>query len=609
MKKILLTIAVLGCCPSLWAQRTTTQSSASPAVAATVTDQSVASGIRERLHVSTDKDNYLSGEIVWMKLLTTDDAGVPLSFSRIGYVELAGESGSVARERIDIAGGTGQGTMVLPSTLPTGYYRLVGYTRWMRNEGPAVFFEKRIAIVNPAVAEVVRGSGADEGAVVAGEASSVVPGGATDAGGEGSVRIRADRSSYATRSAVHLSIEGLPADVHTLSVSVAAADPLGGFTDPGLARWKTSLDRIPNTAPDEALLLPQYEAEYEGATITGQLVATDTGKALYSPWTLPLVSFPGEGINLFSGVLDSDGRVVFQTSHTNGFNEIVTTMRREGDTPSRIDLDDPFTEVDLARPMATLPIGQIDPQAVMDQSLAMQLQYAYVNDSLTRVNRTAPRFFERPDFVYHMEEWRRFATMREVMTEFIKLVQFFRADGKWNIGIFNKDFGTDRTASLVLIDGIPVFDHTIVHDYNPLLIERIDVYLDRYMLGNNLFFGIVAMYTEGYRYPELKTDPFAQIVAYPSPQAHRVFYSPVYADRPASEPANRLPDWRHTLYWNADVAVEDDGRAGKGGRAGEGGRADVDFFTSDLRGTYRVVVEGITRSGSPFAATLPLEVR
>jgi hypothetical protein len=79
---------------------------------------------RERMYVSTDKDNYLSGEIVWMKLITTDEAGVPLVFSKVGYVELVGENESHARERIEITDGAGEGTLVLPSALPTGWYRL-----------------------------------------------------------------------------------------------------------------------------------------------------------------------------------------------------------------------------------------------------------------------------------------------------------------------------------------------------------------------------------------------------------------------------------------------------------------------------------------------------
>ncbi len=160
--------------------------------------------------------------------------------------------------------------------------------------------------------------------------------------------------------------------------------------------------------------------------------------------------------------------------------------------------------------------------------------------------------------------------------------------------MINEDFGSTRTNSLVLLDGIPVFDHDIIYNYNPLIIDRIDVYNDRYIFGNNVFYGIVAFYTAQNRYPEFTPDPFTQIVPYDPGQARRLFYSP---DHSAGEARpGRIPD-RHTLYWDADVAVGGDGHAG------------ITFSTSDLTGTYQVVVEGVTSSGEPLSAVHRIEVR
>ncbi len=128
----------------------------------------------------------------------------------------------------------------------------------------------------------------------------------------------------------------------------------------------------------------------------------------------------------------------------------------------------------------------------------------------------------------------------------------------------------------------------------PGKLDRIDVYPNRYLFGGNLFYGMVALYTAENRYPELQPDPFTQILPYDSPQARRVFYAPSYAD--ASARRSRVPDYRHTLYWNADVVAE-------------GGRAGVSFYTSDLTGIYRVLVEGITASGEAVSAVCPIEVR
>jgi hypothetical protein len=166
--------------------------------------------------------------------------------------------------------------------------------------------------------------------------------------------------------------------------------------------------------------------------------------------------------------------------------------------------------------------------------------------------------------------------------------------------VLSSEFGAERNDNaLVLLDGVPIIDHEIIYNYNPLLIDRIDVYTGRYIFGQNLFFGIVAFYTSRNSYPELNTDPFTPIVSYDAPQARRLFYSPDYSD--PARGASRLPDFRHTLYWNADVPVYANGD--------DDGSASVTFHTSDLTGTWQVLVEGVTRDGAPVSAVCTLEVR
>ncbi|MDR2912917.1 MAG: hypothetical protein LBV38_06485 [Alistipes sp.] len=579
-KAIILFIAIFACCLGL---RIETQAQ---------TDVRIG----ERLHIQTDKDNYLSGELMWMKLLTTDDRGLPLSFSKVGYVELTDESGSVARERIDLRGGIGDGTLLLPSSLPTGYYRLTGYTRHMRNEGSAVFFDKWIGVVNPVVAEVRQGTadGVQPEVVDRAESSDLVSG----AGSISGLTITTDGETYSPRSEVRVSIGGLPADVHTMSVSVTAHDMTGRLPAPTLGEW---LERLPQSGsvPVGNSEAERLEAEYEGPIVTGRLVSTDTGAPVLNASISPLISFTGDDIDLFPGRLDRDGGVIFFTSRTNGTGEVVTTMRGDDSRPMRIDVDDPFTTESLARPTPTFPVERIDSGAIFRQSLAMQLRYSYSGDSLNLARKVAQYLFAEPDYRYIMEEWRRFATMQEVVTEFIQFARFHReANGngegvdRWHLSVINSDFGNTATA-LVMVDGIPVFDHGLIRDYNPLLIDRIDVYYDRFVVGSNIFHGVVALYTATNTYPELRVDPFTQIASYPSPQPHRMFYAPDYTD--AARRANRLPDYRHTLYWDADVAVE-------------GEHAEVVFSTSDLTGSYRILIEGMTVTGEPFHAIRDIEV-
>ncbi len=559
--------------------------------------------IRERVYVSTDKDNYLAGQIVWMKLITTDTAGAPQVFSKVGYVELVGERESHVQARIDLRDGTGEGTIVIPATLPTGWYRLVGYTRWMRNEGPEVFFDKRVGIVNPAIGEVPRGgAGAADSAPPAATATTAMMAATTTAtttAARGSITVTADRDIYSPRDEVRLEVLGIPDDIHTLSVSVTAADPLGGFPRPGLGVWRPAPATNATSDETDAASSAKLSPEWEGPIVTGQLMSRVTGERVYSPVVEPLVSFPGNSINMFAGNLSPDGSVVFRTARTAGHDDIVTSMFGSDSEPWRIDVDDPFVGPGrLVRPLPTFPVEAIDNESVRNASFAMQVQYSYTNDSLALKDRVAPLFNEAPRNRYLMEEWRRFATMNEVFIEFIQLAQFRRsgANGdKQSLYVINPEFGSVRANALVLLDGVLIVDHDIIYNYNPLLIDRIDIYPGMFTFGNNVFFGVVALYTENNSYPELNTDSFTQIESYASPQARRLFYAPDHSD--PARVASRLPDFRHTLYWDADVATRGDGSAG------------VRFHTSDLVGTWQVVVEGITAAGEAVSAVCQLEVR
>lgn len=64
----------------------------------------------------------------------------------------------------------------------------------------------------------------------------------------------------------------------------------------------------------------------------------------------------------------------------------------------------------------------------------------------------------------------------------------------------------------------------------------------------------------------------------------REFYSPKYD---ASATPNAGPDRRSTIYWNPSLVTGNDGNA------------SFDFYNSDGRGSYRVIIEGIDSNGNP----------
>jgi hypothetical protein len=106
--------------------------------------------IQEKLYVHTDKDYYLTGEILWYKVYAVDASlHRPLDLSKVCYIELLDSSNTpLAQSKIAMNNATGNGSLYLQQLLPAGNYKLRAYTRWMQNFDANWYFEKKITIVN-----------------------------------------------------------------------------------------------------------------------------------------------------------------------------------------------------------------------------------------------------------------------------------------------------------------------------------------------------------------------------------------------------------------------------------------------------------------------------
>ena len=245
--------------------------------------QTVLAGeLRERVYLQTDKQFYLSGELVWMKFIATDLDQRLSDVSKVGYVELLDSASAVVQARLVLEKGVGNGCLQLPSTLPTGNYRLVAYTRYMRNEGEEVFFEKPLTVVNTFVT--------NEALLT----DTLLPA-YSFTRREGPVSVSPDRMTYDTRSGGEIRINGLPPDLQTLSVSIAGIDLYKPSARSGIVDWKQNMPTTGSSPADRKFL-----AEYEGPILTGKVIDLSTGEPSSKEAVRPLLGFSG-GRSAFSG--------------------------------------------------------------------------------------------------------------------------------------------------------------------------------------------------------------------------------------------------------------------------------------------------------------------
>lgn len=107
--------------------------------------------VQEKIFVHTDKDFYVSGEILWFRMFYVDAFyQQPLTISKMGYVELLDNNNRpVLQQKVSLKPGESNGSFVIPYNIATGSYKFRAYTRWMKNFGADYFFEKLIRIANP----------------------------------------------------------------------------------------------------------------------------------------------------------------------------------------------------------------------------------------------------------------------------------------------------------------------------------------------------------------------------------------------------------------------------------------------------------------------------
>ncbi|MDR1729931.1 MAG: hypothetical protein LBR52_04645 [Prevotellaceae bacterium] len=520
--------------------------------------------VYERVYLHTDKDCYLAGEDVLLKFYTVNSNFKPSLLSKVGYVEISDTKRPWSQLKVALEKGQGAGTVKLPAELPTGIYRLTGYTRYMRNEGEAVFFKKQIAVVNAGqpFPDPSRFTPVDNyKQLQAFENDTLV------SMQPATIKITTGQNSYGNRSKVDLSLLNIPENTVNLVVSVSRNDSIAQLPEINPASWRK---QVTGTFAFSG----QWVPEYEGHIIPGRFVPEPKEELLAN------MAFVGNNIRYTNGQINpSNGTINFFTAGISGRRQLVTTAMPLSyeKLHYRVDLLSPFDE---SLP-ESLPVLRIypDKKTLTERYTGVQLQAKIENDSLENAIRILNEPSFQPALSYNLDEYARFGTLSEILLEFVKTVYVDKVKGKRIIATTTES----SLKTLVLLDGIPIYDHEDILRYNPANIKTIDIYTGTYAFGNEVFGNIVSFITYEGNLPFFRLSDESQLIDYDFPRLPSTFEMPDYSsDRIRN---SDKPDFRHTLYWNPFVETAN------------GQPVNLSFYTSDLCGEFKVTVEGITDTG------------
>ncbi len=336
-------------------------------------------------------------------------------------------------------------------------------------------------------------------------------------------------------------------------------------------------------------LNPEYLPEIRGHIITGKITSAAADLPLN---TRPVfAAYPSIKIAPLVGMSDDKGRFVLEARNFTGARELVFQTNYRMDSTSRISVDSPFAPVtDATSKLDPLVLKSEMQTDILKRSINMQAVNSYFPQKRAAPPTDSIPFYGRPDFRYYLDDYTRFPTMEEILSEYVPAVSIRLRRGRYytrvvETGIHTQFFTEDP---LLLIDGIPVFDTDRIIHFDPLKVQRTDVVNRMYYLGPLAFPGIVSYSTYTHDLAGFEVDPRALILAYDGALEQRDFYAPRY-DRELKN-GRRLPDLRNLMYWSPSVSIV------------PGKETVLDFYTSDQPGRYKIVVQGLSAKGTPLSA-------
>lgn len=342
-------------------------------------------------------------------------------------------------------------------------------------------------------------------------------------------------------------------------------------------------------------LNPEYLPEINGHIITGKVTSADVNLPIgYRP---VFAAYPSIKIAPWVGMSDEEGRFIMEARNFTGARELVFQTNYRMDSTCRISVDSPFAPVEnIASKLTPLVLGSEMRKDILKRSINMQTVNSYFPHKQAAPPTDSIPFYGTPDFRYYLDDYTRFPTMEEILSEYVPAVNIRLRRGRYytrvvETGVHTQLFTEDP---LLLMDGIPVFDTDRIIHFDPLKVQRTDVVNRMYYLGPLAFPGIVSYSTYTHDLSGFEVDPRALILAYDGTLGQRDFYAPSY-DKELKN-GRRLPDFRNLMYWSPSVSIV------------PGKETVLDFYTSDQPGSYKIVVQGLSANGVPVSAVSQFRV-
>ena len=509
----------------------------------------------EKIYLHSNSSLFFPGEYLYYSMNCINAMTNRLStISRVGYVELIDKNHkSLFKQKVLLAGGKGQGDFFIPVTFPSGNYKLIAYTHWMRNAGVSQFYQDDIVIINPYQIDQENLLNKKEETI---NLDAVQEDTSEFQLSDKSIELQTSKTIFGKRDRVSLIPRNYKGSLGygNYSISVRLKNDLG--VKPAMSasyfgdKYLTSTKILPKNINDSI-----YLPEQRGELFYGRVLEKEDIPVVNET---VIISIPGNDFQLKSAITDKSGSFYTYVNKPYSASTIIAQTIEKDAKKMVLLIDKPELEFE------TLEFSDFIINSKMEKAIVERSVYNQVENAMDPFDGGSPE-------IINLDEFTRFPTIRETLVELVPNVWVKKLDNDsytfWvreKLEKYEIEFESDPP--LVLIDGVFVQDHTAILNFNARLVDRISILRDPLVLGDNNM----------------------AINDLEKPTSLKNYFNQSYATE-NMEKFKNIPDFRSQLYWNANITINQNSN-----------EKNYEFYTSDIAGEYEIVLEGFTTYGKPI---------
>jgi hypothetical protein len=520
---------------------------------------------QEKISITTNATIFVTGENLLYKLdcFANDKHS---SLSKIAYVLLINDAKKIIfKQKIKLDDGRGYADYYIPTSLKTGNYKLCGFTNWMKNNKKQKFSCVDISIVNPYLKNKEEGLNTKTDSLTFSESLQLKE--ITQLEG---LKISANANRFKTRNKVIISLTNANPNSKngSYSLSVRKVDSVA------LIKQQKQEDKIKITKNTEFSL-----PELRGEIISGKIISKVTGAGI--PNKIVALSIMGNRNIYKTSKTNSKGVFYFSVSKNYNSGKLIIQIVDDDYSDFEVVLNQQNFEFQDALNINNLVLNKNIANWLLSKSLNNQIETAFYNskkDSLLN-GFSDEKFYDKVDLEFVLDDYKRFRTIKETFVEVIEGAGIETHKGKQEVVVYTAEtiFDTQlpNLKTLLIVDGIPVFNHEIFINMRAADIKKISLIKKTFFHGASIFKNIlIAETVKGdFKLPSKEVIFNKDISSFAK---KKVYYRPDYEKD--AKVLQRIPDYRTQLFWEPNLQLSDN--------------LNIEFFTSDVKGVYEILIRG-----------------